>query len=62
MTTRMRQRLHHAGLFAILLFGWAFIMYMYGFTWDGFEYGQWPPIDDHPTNWSDTVLHPEAAQ
>jgi len=25
---------------------------------DGILYGHWPEIDDHPTNWLDTTLHP----
>ena len=28
---------------------------VFGFIPEG--NGQWPEIDDHPTNWSDTALH-----
>jgi hypothetical protein len=31
-----------------------------GFTPDGILYGHWPEDDDHPTNWYETALHPEA--
>jgi len=31
-----------------------------GFTPDGILFGQWAPIDDHPTNWDDSALHPYA--
>jgi hypothetical protein len=29
-----------------------------GSSFDGILYGHWPEIDDHPTNWLDTDLHP----
>ena len=29
-----------------------------GGSLDGLLYGHWPEIDDHPTNWLDTTLHP----
>jgi hypothetical protein len=31
-----------------------------GLTPDGILYGHWTGNDDHPTNWCDTVLHPDA--
>jgi hypothetical protein len=31
-----------------------------GFTPEGLSFGHWPASDDHPTNWYDTALHPDA--
>ncbi len=31
---------------------------LYGGSLDGLLYGHCPEIDDHPTNWLDTTLHP----
>jgi hypothetical protein len=47
-------------VFAILLIGAIFLMLalVCGVTPDGLLYGHWPDIDDHPTNWTDTGLHP----
>ena len=36
------------------------VAWVSGFTPDGILYGHWPEIDDHPTNWDDVVLHPDA--
>ena len=45
---------------AFLLACWIFIVLFYfcGGSLDGVLYGRWPEIDDHPTNWLDTALHP----
>jgi len=31
-------------------------------TPDGILFGHWPENDDHPTNWYDAALHPDAQQ
>lgn len=36
------------------------IAWFTGFTSDGILYGHWPENDDHPTNWYDPGLHPNA--
>jgi hypothetical protein len=36
----------------------AFLALVLGFTPDGLQYGKWPAMDDRPTNWADTALHP----
>ena len=35
------------------------LAWIFGFTPDGILAGQWPRIDDHPTNWYDTTAQPE---
>jgi hypothetical protein len=44
-------------IMAAILMG---ITWVFGFSPNGLIYGQWPLSDDHPTNWYDTVLHPDA--
>ncbi len=36
------------------------IAWLAGFTPDGILYWHWSYSDDHPTNWYDTNLHPDA--
>jgi hypothetical protein len=45
-------------LFAVTLLLTA--AWVFGFDTDGVLYGHWPENDDHPTNWLDTALHPDA--
>jgi hypothetical protein len=45
-------------LFVVALF--VALVWISGFTPDGILYGHWPKIDDHPTNWYDSALHPNA--
>ena len=47
-----------AVLFMLVLL--AGIAWMAGITPDGVLYGHWPDTDDHPTNWYDSDLHPDA--
>jgi hypothetical protein len=39
---------------AILLISFigAMLFFLCGGSLDGLMYGQWPPINDHPTNWN----------
>ena len=47
-------------LLAVIFFGAVFFLlaYMSGLAPDGLLNGKWSASDDHPTNWSDTALHP----
>ncbi len=46
--------------FAMLLMGSVLLVLalLYGITPDSLLYGHWNDPGDHPTNWTDPVLHP----
>ena len=36
------------------------LAWFFSLTPEGILYGRWPENDDHPANWQDTALHPNA--
>jgi hypothetical protein len=42
---------HAAAILFIFTLG-AMLFFLCGGSLDGLMYSQWPPIDDHPTNWN----------
>jgi hypothetical protein len=44
--------------FVFMLSVFVALFFLFGGSLDGLLYNHWPEIDDHPTNWMDTNLHP----
>ena len=56
----MRNLARNCAVFLSMLALLAGVSWTFGLTPEGLLDHHWPANDDHPTNWYDTALHPEA--
>ncbi len=56
----MQEIIRHCVAVFSMLAVLAVLSWTFGFSPEGLLNDHWPVIDDHPTNWYDTALHPDA--
>jgi len=56
----VRNLARNCAVFLSMLALLAGVSWTFGLTPEGLLDHHWPANDDHPTNWYDTALHPEA--